>query len=178
MFAIYLEASLRELQARGPQRPSKDVTNGLPYNAIYADDVDFISLDKAFLDKILQDVHPIFGESDIIVNILKTDHTTVGHVDLGVDQSAWCKTRKLGSLLGVEEDVNRRIQLASASFKKLELLWKHPKLVCEEVRLQSYKALVESVLLYNSGTWALTQALADKLDSFQRKSLRRVLNVK
>ena len=45
--------------------------------------------------------------------------------DMGVDQSAWRGTRKLGSLLGAEEDVARRIQLANVSFGKLEALWKH-----------------------------------------------------
>ena len=115
MFAIYLEAALRELQARGPQRPSRDASFGLPYNAIYADDVDFISLDLAFLNDILEAVGPIFDESDLLVNVDKTEHTTIGHHDLVPDQSAWRKTRKLGSRLGVEEDLNRRIQLASVS---------------------------------------------------------------
>ena len=47
-----------------------------------------------------------------------------------------------------------------------------------EVRLQSYESLVESVLLYNCGTWALTEALAEKLECFQRKMLRIVLGIK
>ncbi len=47
---------------------------------------------------------------------------------MGVDQSAWRGTRKLGSLLGVDEDVARRIQLANVSFGKLEALWKHRSL--------------------------------------------------
>ena len=177
LFAIYLEAALSELHAHGPQRPYSDVSAGLPYTAIYADDVDFISLDLAFLNKILKAVGPVFGMSDLLVNVDKTENTTIGHSDLVSDQPAWRETRKLGSLLGIQEDVSRRMQLASASFKKLEALWKHPRLVSEEVRLQSFKAIVESVLLYNCGTWALTEALADKLDCFHRKMLRRVLNV-
>ncbi len=44
---------------------------------------------------------------------------------MGVDQYVWRGTRKQGSLLGVEEDVARRIQLANVSFGKLEALWKH-----------------------------------------------------
>ena len=49
----------------------------------------------------------------------------------------------------------------------------HPGLVSEEVRLQSFKTIVECVLLYNCGTWALTEVLANKLDCFHRKMLRR-----
>ena len=39
-------------------------------------------------------------------------------------------------------------------------------------------ALVESVLLFNCGTWALTGTIADVLDRAHRKMLRRVLGIK
>ena len=44
--------------------------------------------------------------------------------------------------------------------------------------MQSFRALVESVLLFNCGTWALTGILADKLDRAHREMLRRVLGIK
>jgi hypothetical protein len=121
---------------------------------------------------------PIFKDDfDLIVNVDKTENTRLGHKDMDVDQDEWRNIRKLGSLLGIEEDVNKRIQLAFASFHKLEMLWKHRALVAEHVRIKSYRALVESILLYNCGTWALSSSLADKLDRAQRKMLRRVLGV-
>ena len=168
---------LRELLARGPQRPSSEVKAGFPFKDIYADEVDFISLYRAFIERILREVGPIFGDSNLIVNVDKTEHGIIGHSDMNVDQ-AWRDMRKLGSLLGVEEDVNKRIKLATVSYNKLLALWKHPSLVSVNVRLLSYKAIVESVLLYNCGTWSLSEALAEKLDCFQRKMIRRVLNVK
>ncbi len=39
---------------------------------------------------------------------------------LSVAQSAWFGSRNLGSFVAVEEDVDRRIQLAYVSFRKLE----------------------------------------------------------
>ena len=33
------------------------------------------------------------------------------------------------------------------------------------------------MLLYNCGTWSRTEVLAEKLDRFKQKSLRRVLNI-
>ena len=84
----------------------------------------------------------------------------------------------MGSLLGVENDVERRIQLAMQSFRGLESLWKYRSQVAESVRIQSYRAIVESVLMYNCATWALTVPLADRLDRAQRKMLRRVLGLK
>ncbi len=49
--------------------------------------------------------------------------------------------KKLGSLLGVEEDVTRRIQLANASFNKLEKLWK----ALEASNVGGFRCTAESV---------------------------------
>jgi hypothetical protein len=46
--------------------------------------------------------------------------------------------------------------------------------VALDVRVKSYRVLVELVLLYNCGTWALYSFLAVKIDRAQRKMLRRV----
>ena len=177
LFAIYLEAAVREFKARGPARPQRDLDVDLPLEAIYADDTDFISMFSDFLDEIQECIGPIFKEFNLLVNVDKTERITIGHQDLSADQS-YRTTRKLGSLLGVEEDVNRRIQLAFQALNKLEAMWKHRSLVAQKIRVDAYRALVESVLMYNCGTWALTEALSDKLDRCQRKMIRRVLGLK
>ena len=82
------------------------------------------------------------------------------------------------SLLGVEEDVKKRMQLANVCFNSLKHRWRNHSHVAVHIRIQSYRAFVESVLMYNCGTWALTTSLAEKLDCFQRKLLRRVLGLK
>jgi hypothetical protein len=171
-----LEAAIRELYAQGLMRPECDVK--IPGSAIYADDTDFISLCRKYIDDVLRMVGPSFGGSNLIVNVDKTELITLGLSDVGVDESKWHGARKLGSLLGVKEDVQRRIQLAWQSFNKLEALWRHRNRIAETTRLQSFCALVESVLLFNCGTWALTSTLADKLDRAHRQMLRRVLGIK
>ena len=50
--------------------------------------------------------------------------------------------------------------------------------VAEHIRINAYRAIVESVLLYNCGTWALPVTVADRLDRAQRKMIRRVIGVK
>jgi len=176
LFAIYLEAAIRELNARGLKRPECDAK--LPGNAIYADDTDFISLCSKYMDEVLSTVGPVFDEFNLLVNVEKTEHIIVGLADIGIDESTWRKARKLGSLLGDQEDVLRRIQLAWQSFNKLEALWKHRNRIALSVRLLSFTALAESVLLFNCGTWALTTDVADRLDSAHRKMLRRVIGLK
>jgi hypothetical protein len=166
------------LRSHGLVRPEADKLIGLPESLVYADDTDFVSFVREYLDRLITVLGPLFREDfKLIVNDDKTENTLVGHSDMGADQKAWRNTKKLGSLLGVEEDVTRRIQLANVSLNKLEKLWKHRSLVALDVRLKAYRALVESVLLYNCGTWALSSLLADKIDRAQRKMLRRVLGV-
>ena len=112
LFAIYLEAALRELRERGPKRPELDVILGLPEYAIYADDTDFISTCSVYLDLVQQAVGPIFAEFNLLVNVDKTERTAISK-----EEDQWKNARKLGSLLGVEEDVDRRIQLALLAFR-------------------------------------------------------------
>ena len=73
--------------------------------------------------------------------------------------------------------MTKRIQLAYVSFGKLEAMWRHQSSVAKAIRLMSYKAIVESVLLYNCGTWALSSTQADRLDRAQRKMIRKVLGL-
>ena len=132
------------------------------------------SICNEYLVKIKVEVISVFGELNLIVNNDKTELTIIGHHDVVTDRS-WRNTKKLGSLLGIEEDVARRKVLALQCFKKLEAVWKYNKILNRRTRLNTYKALVETILLYNCSTWALSEGEANKLYTFQRKLIRQVL---
>ena len=87
-------------------------------------------------------------------------------------------TKKLGSLLGDDEDVARRKQLANVAFHKMKSIWLRRHHVSEDLRLRLYNAFVVPVLLYNMGTWGLTQKQTDGLDSYHRKQLRQVIGIR
>ena len=163
---------MSDLKKRLPEeRPSADL--GLPEHAEYADDTDFLSTEKTYLKQtVLPCVEQVFGEYNLIVNTEKTEETTVS-----ADSKAWCEVKKLGSLLGQEEDLKRRIQLAATQFGKCSKLW-NTKGITLQTRMRLYNAYVIPVLMYNAGTWALTSAQSNKLDAFHRKQLRQVLNIR
>ena len=46
-----------------------------------------------------------------------------------------------------------------------------------EIKIRLFLVIVESVLLYNSETWALTPALTKSLDGAYTRMLRMVLNI-
>ena len=105
---------------------------------------------------------------------INTDKTE--HAQYTAENEAWCSVKKLGSLIGEDEDLKRRIQLAAAQFSKCMKLWSING-ISIKMRLRLYNALVLPVLMYNAGTWALTGAQSKKLDVFHRKQLRQVLRV-
>ena len=90
----------------------------------------------------------------------------------------WRNTKKLGSLIGVSEDVKRRKQLATAALIKLNHLWLRKDKIKQSLRLKLYKSLIKPILIYNSGTWSLTKKEENELDAFHRQQLRKVMNVK
>ena len=90
------------------KRRDVDELSRLPETLIYADDTDFLSFCQDYLDEVMKVVVPLFkDEYQLIVNAEKTERTRVGHLDMGVDQSAWRGTRKLGSLLGAVTALKR-----------------------------------------------------------------------
>ena len=58
---------------------------------------------------------------------------------------------------------------------KLERIWKCN--LHKSLKIRFFRACVESILLYNSETWTLTQAMTTKIDGLYTKLLRRAQNI-
>ncbi|XP_065180226.1 uncharacterized protein LOC135810663 [Sycon ciliatum] len=175
LFVVYLESALRDFRAAAPPRPLQD--QHLPPEVIYADDTDFISSSRQWLTDIEPIAAEVLGEWYLRVNHDKTERTTFPREKVRIAED-WRSTRKLGSLIGDEQDVIRRKQLASAAYQSMFSLWRRSKQVSERVRLRLYTALIVPILLYNCGTWGLTAATEERLDSFHRRQLRSLIGVR
>ena len=80
LFTVYLEAALRDLRSRLPMRPPEDAV--LPLDVEYADDTDFISTSRSFLDDIERIAPPCLAEWSLTINGSKTERTSISrHVD-------------------------------------------------------------------------------------------------
>ena len=152
----------------------------LPAELEYADDVEFISSDLSYLQRSEATIASALAHYHLQVNTSKTEWTTLNRLPRSATATPctepWRKTRKLGSLLGDEEDCTRRQQLASAAFACLVPLIRH-KRVPERIRILLYNAYIRPILLYNCGTWGLTEATTAKLDAFHRQHLRILLRI-
>ena len=93
-------------------------------------------------------------------------------------EEEWRSEKKVGSLLGDEEDINKRKQLATASMNKIDAIYLKKDKVKLEKKIKIYRALVKSILLYNCGTWGVSLNVQQRLDAYHRRQLRRILGIR
>ena len=105
----------------------------------------------------------------------KTEIITIGNEN--THPGCLSKIRKLGTLLDDEEEWNRRKVLSWQALIKLERIWRNNNIKVEVKRL-GYKTYVESIMLYNSPTWATNKTFEYKIDAFHRRQLRWRLNIR
>ena len=80
-------------------------------------------------------------------------------------------------MLDTQSDFARRKRLALNSYQNIKPALEDKNLSLG-VKLRILNALVSSIFLYNAEIWTLTKTLSDKVDRFQRRLLRYVINVK
>ena len=111
LFIIYLERALKDVRNKAPPKPIED--KDIPSEAIYADDTDFISKNAEYLKKLEAIIPNSIGAYDLVANASKWERTKITQDT----DDQWKKVKKLGSLLGDEEDIQRRMHLARRQFK-------------------------------------------------------------
>ncbi|OLP90031.1 Copia protein [Symbiodinium microadriaticum] len=86
----------------------------------------------------------------------------------------------LGSVISasgsITSEVNRRLGMAKADFDALSRVWKHAPLTCAK-KLQIFSACVVSRLMYSLHTAWLCKADLRKIDAFQARCLRSILDI-
>ena len=86
----------------------------------------------------------------------------------------------LGSKMQADEDsepdVKRRISKDSQAFSMLKNIWKSKKL-SRNTKIRIFRSNVVSVLLYGCESWKVTTAISRKLEVFQNRCRRRILNI-
>jgi hypothetical protein len=76
----------------------------------------------------------------------------------------------------VTTDVNCRIGKASAVFQKMRQMWPAPS-ISIATKIWLYNAIAISVAIYASETWKTTARVAQKLNVFHQRCLRKILGV-
>ena len=83
----------------------------------------------------------------------------------------------MGTLLDDDEEWTKRKVLAWNAISKLSKIWKNCNIKIRS-KVLIFKTYVESILLYKCGVWATNKTSEKTYDSFQRRLLRWILNIK
>ena len=75
-------------------------------------------------------------------------HFNPEYTILDRNENSWKNTKKVGTLIGDTEDVQRRNQLSTAALAKLQNVWVRGDKLKKKTKLKLYRALVKSVLTY------------------------------
>ena len=164
---------VRDINLKWIERDNSD----LPSELVYADDCDFVTEDQKKKETALQHVQDILPQFNLLINNTKTEHTVIKRLRK-MEEEKWRTVKKLGSLIGDREDIQRRKDLAVRAIHSHYDIWKRKKHTRVSTRLKLYGALVKSILLYNCGTWGVSKTDEKKLDSFHRRQLRIVLGIR
>ena len=138
----------------------------------YADDINWASTNKTVLEKIETIIPEVLKERNLFVNESKTEKYTVSR-----NTHEWKDCKLLGSKLETVNDIENLIKLVNYSYSTLQPILSQKE--CNtDIKLSIFNALIESIFLYNSEIWSLTQALENDIDVFQRKLLRKIMGYK
>jgi sorting nexin-29 len=174
-FNVYQEEPVREVIETVEEHVDHIYCMTPPVEMKYADDIEFVSMNESKRDEITANVKQIFSKHNLIVNEEKTENLWIKREER--KSETWRNSKKLGSLLGDQEDIIVRKNLASAALAKLMTLWKNGRRISLARKMLLYNALVKSILLYNSETWGMTKSEKKSINSFHRRQLRTVCNI-
>ena len=110
---------------------------------------------------------------DLLCNADKNEHYEINKTS---ENNSWKKCKILGSLLDTTEDIKRRKVLTTVAMKSLHYIWTSRLTTGRKIII--FNAIVRSIFLYNSQIWTVTNSIRNRINSFQRRLLRNVLNVK
>ena len=84
------------------------------------------------------------------------------------DQEPWRTSKLLGSLMCSTADIRHCICLANAAFNTFTKLWMQPPKISITLLMHVYNAMVLSVFMYNSSSWAAPKNVHEKLNTCHR----------
>lgn len=91
------------------------------------------------------------------------------------------KATYLGCDLGFKttsrEELSKRIAATMVIMKKLDIFWRHSD-CSTAIKIYTAEAVLRAKLLYGLESAQLIPSVAKKLETFQRKVLRKILNMK
>ena len=186
LFNIFLERIMQEALSDFDSTVS---IGGRPLcNLRFADDIDLIGRDEEELQDLttrLEESAGKFGmeisaeKSKVLVNSNKDTPQT--HIIMNGETLEQVDSFKyLGALITEDGkstiEIRARLAIALSAMSRLSKMWKSQRIsIATKIRL--YKALVTSIALYGCESWTLLAETEQRIEAFEMKCYRRILNI-
>jgi hypothetical protein len=157
-------------------------------NLRFADDISFLADGQSELQQQISSLHNISTRFGLRISTSKTEVQCVSRhppkLTISIGGTVLNQVEQFTYLGGVisqdarcEHDLKRRVNLATGVASALNTIWES-KDISTQTKVRVYRALVLSVLLYNSETWTMRAADESRLRVFEMAVLRRICGVK
>ena len=113
-FTTTFEMALQEVRPMFPTTPTLDLQLSMITEMQYADDIDFVSTSHDYLEGVMNILETELPPCHLHCNRNKTQRVHVSN-----EGTEWQNIKTLGALLGEENDVKQRMQLADLAFRKM-----------------------------------------------------------
>lgn len=137
----------------------------------YADDITWATTSIEVINTIKNTIPPKLTQRELKINEDKTEEFIITK-----NNNEWKDCKLLGSKLDTAKDIERRKALTINTMKQLKPLFKNHRMN-EKLKLRTFQAYVNSIFLYNSELWTITNKTAHSIDAFHRRQLRYALNI-
>ena len=156
-------------------------------NLRFADDIVLLADDPTSLQALVNKVFQSSSDLGLKINILKTEVQTISRneiqLDININGQQLKHVTKFVYLGGTIEskgtcqaDVKQRIGKALGAIQRLQPIWT-AKDITLATKMELYRVLVLSILLYGAETWTLRKEDENRLLVFEMMCLRKILGV-
>ena len=166
LFIIYSAISLKKYKETGKDSPLPEFLKHHTYQKIDNNN-NFLKIDQQ------KEVPHALKKRNLKINPEKTEKYRITRNG----DTEWKQCKYVGSLLGTNEDINRRTSLVHRAFNCLHSIFKN-KTLNLKLKLRIFQALIESVFLYNSECWGLNKKQEERINITQRKFLCNILGIR
>ena len=185
LFSVAIDWVMRK-STENEQTGIKWIDNSVLEDLDYADDLALLSANHTDAQSKLDSLQHYSNQIGLKINTSKThilDFTT-SNDDIKIQNVPLLKVNNftyLGTNLILDGDTSKeilhRIALAAGAFNKLRNIWKSNTLR-NTTKLRLFNSNIIPILLYGWESWKATKATDKRLNTFENKCLRIILNVK
>ena len=153
----------------------------------FADDIALLAQRQTDMQGKTDDAAASAGQIGLEANVPKTKHMRMnsrsqeairlyGTAIEEVDEFPYLGS-KMTSDGSCDAEIKSRLSKASQAFGMLKSIWRAGKLSLQ-TKLRLFKSNVLTTLLYGAESWKMTKTIGKKLEVFQRRCLRRIVDVR